>query len=510
MKAKTKFFSVISLLLLFTVGCSDFLDKPPQGKLVSNSFPTTASDALLATNGAYNILRNSNYHFGLFPIMDIMSDDARKGSNPSDQAATIGPYDSFTHIATETSGYYWWSTLYEGVRSANVVLEKVPAIDMDAALKARYMAEASFLRASHYFDLARGFGGVPIVLTSSPPTNLVRANLSDVYDLIISDLQTAITNLPEKSAYSAADAGRATKGAARALLAKVYLFYPQPGLLNYVPQPDFVNAEKYAMDVITSNEYQLETDFLNANGVNGNFGQESIFEIGALPFEPFFDTDLGGNQYANVQGVRGSPNRGWGFNRPSENLKAAYEPGDPRQDKTIIKLGDVLDGIPIVGDGSTPDVTLDTDGVTIIETECYNRKVWTPGDNVPTQFGHHRRILRYADVLLMASEALNENGKTTDALTYLNMVRARARDGNPVLPDIVETDKNLLRDIILKERRIELALEGHRFFDLIRTGKAVTVLGPMGFQANKHELLAIPQSEIDLSHGLITQNQGWE
>ena len=484
-------------LLLTPLGCSDFLDKPLQGQLTQQNFPTSASDALGATNGAYNILRNSNYHFGLFPIMDIMSDDANKGSNPSDQAATIGPYNTFTHIKEELTMAAWWSTLYLGVKTANVVIEKVPAIQMDDALKTRYIAEASFLRALHYFDLARAWGGVPLVTTTVVPPSLARAPIGDVYNLIIGDLQVAIAGLPEKSEYAAKDAGRATKGAAKALLAKVYLF---------LPQPDFVNAAKYALEVINSAQYSLESDFANANGVLGENGVESIFEIGALPFE---GQENGGNQYANVQGVRGYPNRGWGFNRPSMDLMAAYEAGDPRQDKTIITLGEVIDGVTILGDGSTPDVTKDASNNTI-EIECYNQKVWTPGVTVPTQFEHHRRILRYADVLLMAAEALNENGNGTDARMYLNRVRLRARDGNgTILPDVTETDKNLLRDRILKERRIELALEGHRFWDLVRTGKAATSLGPLGFKTGQHELLAIPQTEIDLSHNLLTQNPQW-
>jgi len=497
--------AALSGLLIFSA-CSDFLDKPLQGQLTQQVFPTTPGDALSATNAVYNTLRTSSYHFGLFPLTDIMSDDARKGSNPTDQASTIGPYDNFAHVSTETTMADWWNTLYHGIRSANVVIEKVPAIDMDATLKARYVAEASFLRALFYFDLARGWGGVPLVTATVNPPTLTRATMGEIYNLIISDLQVAIAGLPEKSGYTGADTGRITKSAANGLLAKVYLFLPQPSLLNYVPQPDFVNAEKYALAVINSGLYSLEPDFANANGVNGEYGVESIFEIGALPFE---GVENGGDQYGNVQGVRGTPNRGWGFNRPSMDLMANYESGDPREDKTIIFLGEVIDGVTIIGDPSTPDMTKDASG-NVIEIQCYNQKVWTPGSNVPTQFEHHRRMLRYADILLIAAEASNENGKTGQALQYLNQVRARARGGNiSILPDITETDQNLLRNIILKERRIELALEGNRFWDLVRTNNAEAVLGPLGFVKGKHELLAIPQTEIDLSHGSLTQNTGW-
>jgi len=153
-----------------------------------------------------------------------------------------------------------------------------------------------------------------------------------------------------------------------------------------------------------------------------------------------------------------------------------------------------------------PVITLNPNGDTI-NIQCYNRKVWTPGNDTPTQWGHHRRLIRYADVLLMAAEALNENGKTTEALTSLNQVRKRARGGNiSILPDVSISDKILLRDKIFLERRHELALEGERFWDLIRTGKAALVLGPLGFVPGKNELLPIHQSEIDISQGTLKQN----
>lgn len=485
------------LTFLFIFGCADFLEKPLQGELTAETFPTTEGDALLATNAVYNILRVNSYHQGLFPILDIMSDDARKGSNPDDAAATVGPYDIFQHVPTEGNISRWWNTLYEGVKRANVVIEKVPLIAMDDGLKNRYVGEAKFLRALFYFDLVRAWGGVPLVRSTTPALDQTRATKEAVYDLIEADLLSAIATLPEKSQLAAADIGRATKGAARGILAKVYLF-----------QGDFPNAEKYALEVINSGQgYALEANFEDANSENGRHGVESLFEIGALPFENIVQ---GGNQYANVQGVRGTPNRGWGFNRPSQDLQTSFEPNDPRLDATVIYLGEVLDGVTIAGDASTPDETLDANGNTI-EIECYNQKVWTPGANVPTQFNHNRRILRYADVLLMAAEASNENNKPAQALTYLNQVRARARAGNPaILPDIAVTGQAALRDIIFNERRHELALEGHRFWDLIRTGRAATELGSLGFVAGKHELLPIPQIEIDLTQKRIQQNPNWE
>jgi starch-binding outer membrane protein, SusD/RagB family len=487
--------SIFSALFIIS-GCDDFLEKPLQGKLTQESFPTTPADALQATNAIYNILRDGSYHQGTFPILDIMSDDAYKGSNPTDAAATVGPYNTFTYIPTETNISSWWSVLYKGVRRANVVIEKVPAIGLDETTRGRYIGEAKFLRALFYFDLVRAWGDVPLVTGTNPETNLDRTAKSAIYDLIENDLLQAIDVLQEKSEQNPGDIGRATKGAAKALLAKVHLF-----------QQDFVNAEKYALEVINSHQYGLEPNFADANSKQGEFGVESVFEIGAIGFEGI---ENGGNQYANVQGVRGTPNRGWGFNRPSVDLMNTFELNDPRKDATIIFLGETLDGVLIAGDGTTPDETRDNNG-NLLEMECYNQKVWTPGINVPTQFDHNRRLLRYADVLLMAAEALNENNKPAQALEYLNDVRERARGGNTaILPDVVETSKDVLRDIILHERRVELALEGHRFWDLVRTGKAPVVLGPLGFQQNKHELLPISQTEQDLTGNRWPKNPGWE
>jgi hypothetical protein len=490
--------TITIILFVFTVGvfssCEDFLEKSPVGQLTQETFPVTADDALLATNACYSTLRVASYHSGMFPLADIMSDDARKGSNVGDQATTIGPYDSFTFTTTGDELASWWATLYEGVKNTNVVIEKVPSIEMDITLRNRYIGEAKFLRALYYFDMVKAWGGVPLITSTTSALNVARTDVETVYQLIVSDLEFAISNLNEKSEQVATDYGRTNVGAAKSLLARVYLF-----------RSDFENAEKYALEVINSHEYSLEPVFTDANGENGEYGNESIFEIGAQRVEA--ET---GNQYANVQGVRGTPNRGWGFNRPTPNLRESFESGDPRLKGTIIDLGDVIDGITIEGDGTTPNVTTDDEG-NVIETECYNRKVWTDGATVATQFGHNRRLLRYADVLLMAAEALNENDKPGEALIYLNEVRERAREGNTsILSDITETDKTALRDIILEERRHELALEGHRFYDLVRTGKAAEVLGPLGFVTGKHELFPIPQKEIDLSQGVLTQNPNWE
>ena len=203
-----------------------------------------------------------------------------------------------------------------------------------------------------------------------------------------------------------------------------------------------------------------------------------------------------------MQGVRGTPNLGWGFNRPSDSFILEFEPGDPRRDATILYEGEVLpDGSDIVHKNP------------LIFNARFNQKAW-----VPTHVGGNGagpgniRLLRYADVVLMAAEALNENGKTIESLKQLNSVRARARGTNSaILPDVTETDKTKLRDKIWHERRVELGLEQQHWFDLLRTGRAEAAMIKNGksFTKGKHELLPIPQSEIDLSAGTLVQNPGY-
>jgi hypothetical protein len=232
-------------------------------------------------------------------------------------------------------------------------------------------------------------------------------------------------------------------------------------------------------------------------------GVESLFEIQAAAY-PGPVAGPGASPYNMVQGVRGVPNLGWGFNRPSDNLVASYENTlDPRRKATIINEGDLL-----------PDGTQVQDNPQILYAR-YNKKAWVPShtglqDNGPGNI----RILRYADILLLAAEALNENNKQADALIYLNQVRKRARDSSPVplpglLPNVTVTDQAQLRERIYKERRIELAMEQHRWFDLLRWGRAASVMQAVGktnFVAGKNELLPFPQTEIDLTGGKIVQN----
>ena len=481
--------------LLMVLGCSQsFLEVPPLTTITNETFPVTANDAYLVTNAAYNNLRNW-WIAGGYPLVDIMADDQTKGSEDGSNP-DLQQFENFTFSASHGYLLAWYQTLYQSVRHTNVVIEKLPAIEMDEGLRARYIAEAEFVQAYVYFDLVRLWGDIPKVKTLNPERTMPRSPASEIYnEIIIPNLEDAVAVLPEKSQYPDEDMGRATKGAAKALLARVYLHLH-----------DYTNAEKYAAEVIESGQYQLDPVWTNVFSVNNEFGSGSIFELGALPM----GFSQGGNQYGNTQGVRGTPNWGWGFGRPSWDYLNSFEPGDPRLDGSVIFLGEVLNGETIEGSNLTSDTTYDNQG-NITEIECYNQKVYVEGSTGPQDgFGHNRRLIRYADVLLVAAEADNELGNTDQALEYLNMVRARARQGNnTILPDVSERDQSQLRQLIWTERRHELAFEDHRYFDLMRQGRMAEVLGPLGFTAGKNELLPIPQQEIDLSEGKMQQNPNW-
>lgn len=471
----------------------DFLDRKPKGQLTFDTFFENEEQAVWAVNAIYQNFRS--WEMCAFPwigITDIISDDADKGSTEND-ALFLKEIDDFAFDATNQVFSQSWKGHYHTIFRANIAIENIPNIDMDQALRDRLVGEARFLRAYCYFRLVQWYGALPIItrpLDEDEYFTQERRPVSEVYDLIEQDLLAAIAALPEKSKYPPKDLGRATKGAARGILAKLYML-----------KKDYSKALEQCMAIINSGEYSLEPRYGDIFLPQGENGVESIFEIGATAVQAAV-AGPGASPYNMIQGVRGIPNLGWGFNRPSDDLVASYEPGDPRRQATIIYVGEVLpDGSTIVQDN--PEIV----------NERYNQKAWVPAhpglqDNGPGNL----RLLRYADILLLAAEALNELGQSDQALPYLNMVRKRARGNNNfILPDITTTDQVQLREIIRHERRVELAMEQHRWFDLLRWGIAEETMKKVGknFVSGKHELLPLPQSEIDLSGGRLHQNPGY-
>lgn len=488
MKTSRQMLLMFSLLLV--VGCSeDFLEKTSPGNLAADNFFQTEEHAVWGTNAIYEHLRSWEVHvFSFIGMTDIVSDDADKGSTVND-ASFLKEIDDFTFDASNIAPGTVWSGYYRGIYRANVAIQNIPKIEMNEALKSRLLGECKFLRAYFYFNLVRWFGDLPLITEPLEASEFEqeRVPATQIYALIKQDLNDAINQLPLKSKYPIQELGRASKGAAQGLLAKVHLTLKE-----------YQMAETLLLTVIQSGEYDLLPDYQKIFTAEGENSVESLFEVQTAAF----DQGIVGSQYNEVQGVRGTPNLGWGFNRPSDDLIAAYELGDPRREATVLYPGEVLpDGSDIVQDNPN------------IVNERYNQKAWVPehaggNGNGPGNI----RLLRYADILLMAAEVLNENNQPTQALTYLNAIRDRARGNrNGILPPVSTTDQASLRDRIWKERRVELAMEQQRWFDLLRTGRAAEAMEKVGknFVAGKHELFPIPQTEIDLSAGNMSQNAGY-
>jgi hypothetical protein len=475
--------------LIATPSCKkSFLDVPPQGQQASQQFWQSESDATKAVNAMYGNLREwKQVAFAPIAIESLGSDDTEKGSDPSD-ATFLNKFDNFTATSTEGQILDFWTGQYQEVNLANQVLDNIPAINMDATLKARYIGEAKFLRAYAYFRLVRAFGDVPLRLhvpKDATEYNIPRTPKAEVYAAIEKDLTDAAAVLPPT--YPLKDIGHATKGAALALHAKVAMYEKKwADVLNYTNQ------------VISSGVYSLFPNYEQLFRIANENNQESIFEIQAT-YVPG-NCDVSNSQYSQVQGVRSVNRGGWGFNVPTTDLANSYEANDPRKDATIIFRGETTpegDAIP----ASVPN-------------PMYNQKSYVPftdptNQNCNEGSEQNIRILRYAEVLLMNAEAANETGNQTLAKQSLNAVRARARGGNnAILPDITASDQATLRTAIWEERHHELALEFDRYFDVIRQGRALQIFGPKGW-TEKYTVWPIPQNEIDLSAGVLTQNPGF-
>ncbi|OKS86954.1 RagB/SusD family nutrient uptake outer membrane protein [Mucilaginibacter polytrichastri] len=478
--------AALLVVLISAQSCKkSFLEVPVQGQTTSSTFFTTEADATAAVNSIYGGLRSfGQVAFSPLALESIPSDDAEKGSTVGD-ATFMNLYDTYTVTATEGQLDGFWSALYIQINLSNQVLDNVPKITMDATLKSRYLAEAKFVRAYCYFRLVRAFGGVVLRLhvpTSSDQYNVQRSTAAQVYTAIEQDLTDAAAILP--ATYSGSDIGRATKGAALSLHAKVAMY-----------QKKWTDVFAYTNQVMALG-YSLFPNFEQEFRIANENSSESVFEIQCASISSI--ADASNSQFSQVQGAR-QTGGGWGFNVPTSDLSNAFEAGDPRRDATILYRGE-----------TTPEGDL---VLTSNPNPMYNQKSYVPF-TVPfiSNEGEAQniRVIRYADVLLMNAEAANELGNTAQALASLEVVRARARAGNPaILPKVTTTDQTALRTAIWNERRYELAMESDRYFDVIRQGRGTAVFGPKGWKANKNEVWPIPQDEIDLSQGLLTQNPGY-
>lgn len=503
--------AVMAVVLLLSVsGCKKFLDTQRQGGYDEENYPYPGGsgpyDQFIF--GAYNELRSFNLHSQSFiTASSIRSDDADKGSTPADGGANAISMDNFPVLPNNGFCNTIWLGNYTLINRCNSTIKEVNTNTTIVApddVKQQTLGEARFLRAYAYFNLVRFFGRVPLIdtLFSDPAAqnNVPQSTAAQIYSFIEADLTFAASVLPLQ--WGSQFAGRVTKGSANGLLAKVYL-----------TQQKWAQAMAAANEVMNSGQYDLSTPYDRIFREDGENSKESVFEVQATATAAI--PSANGVQYAQIQGVRGAGlwDLGWGWNSPSEQLANAYEPNDPRRARTILFTSTpTTPGLTIYGE-TTP---------TGLPNPRYNNKVYTnPAlrNSIGNRFGYwmNVRLLRYADVVLMYAEAANEVGgaaNITAALNALNSVRARARQGAPAgtLPNRITTDQNELRDFIRHERRIELAMEHDRFFDLVRWGIAQDVLqaaGKTNFSNSRDVLLPIPQTQIDLSAGVLTQNPGY-
>ena len=466
----------IFLYLLLIVSCTeDFIDVEANEETES---ALTADKAPELVNSIYNqFLQWETSSFSWIGISSITSDDAEKGSVASDTGTDKHLLDGLNINATLLSVSEIWNSHYKGIQRANQALNRLPLFKkIDDKLKNRLIGEAKFLRGLYYFRLVKTYGGVPLIkgingIADVTPKLLARATKKDTYAFIEKDLKEAITLLPKKSEYDDANLGRATKGAAKALLAKVSMY-----------QGKWATVKTLTDEIIASKEYSLTPNYEDIWKEAGENNQESIFEIQATGKDPA----AGVKGYSQVQGARGDGGFGWGFNTPTKDLSDSYESGDTRRDATIMFRGETLfDGRKINDNAVNP---------------MYNQKAYSSEFSDSQQTGKNIRILRYAEVLLMNAEAATQVGG--DALIPLNLVRKRAG---------LAAVKTATQATVWKERRWELAFEHDRYFDLVRQGRAGKILRAHGkpFQDGKHEVFPIPQEQIDKSPGVLIQNPGY-
>ena len=481
-------YTLLAITLMISSCKKEFLNQFPETTRVTETVYKTAADFNTAVIGTYSTLKHnglyglSNVTSALLNMGEIISDNCDYGFPRGTSVVNVFELEDFNFSLSNINFSNAWTGHYIGISRANTILNRITEANIDAASKTKYEAEAKFLRAYFYFNLVRLFGDVQLVTTEfSDPNegyNIPRTEASKVYELIISDLTAAETNLP--TTISAIDAGRASKWAAKALLGKVYLTMKNYSgastkLNEVITSGQFnVTANSYAAVFSNTTSFAANKDMILAvQYKSGNIGQGSGIWNACLPW---------GASAANpAWGV--SSGTGDGYMRPTLDLETSYEAGDLR--KAASMANSYLNGTTVV-------------------LERYPVKYKQTGIQ-PNEADIDFPVLRYADVLLMHAEALTELGQTAAAIPFVNQVRTRAGLPNKLIT-LTQAETRLL---IESERRSEFAFEGQRWFDLVRTGRYMTVMNAKGYATKEfHKLFPIPQRETDLNKVLI-QNPGY-
>lgn len=537
-------YSALALATLSLSSCNDWLTEETPGTTKVSEFFTSLSTAEAVVNAAYVPM---TWEFGTtyYPewyFGDIVSDDALKGGQDINDGADLRELENFKANSDNEILLGYYRAQWQGIQRANLAIDEIPTTRIEtegdeaekqAKYRDRYLGEAYFLRGFYYFRLARMFGGMPLidyVIKSSNQWAQTRSTMDETLNFAIEDFKRAENLLWEKDKYSNEELGRATKGAAQAMLLKANLYradYLRNAGNETEAQKYFAEAAKWGKEVIQSRQYSLWPNYLDNFRLANENGRESVFEI---QYTEEATSDYGGEGYTRgtmttiLQRSRSSAfgEAGWGYDRPTQNLYNEYEAGDARRDETIL--------VPTDEQIETPAQEI------YCGDRMLNRKyaMYNDGANGGIyKLAHATRSpknniqIRYADVLLMYAEACCETGDLPSAKTALKEVRDRAGLSQFPYTAVIQgqtvtfnDNQEDLRKAIRHERRVELAMEGHRWFDLTRWGIAKETMDTYmageteeakelygTFQKGKHELFPIPSKEIDLSG--IEQNHNW-
>lgn len=537
-------YSALALATLSLSSCNDWLTEETPGTTKVSEFFTSLSTAEAVVNAAYVPM---TWEFGTtyYPewyFGDIVSDDALKGGQDINDGADLRELENFKANSDNEILLEYYRAQWQGIQRANLAIDEIPTTRIEtegdeaekqAKYRDRYLGEAYFLRGFYYFRLARMFGGMPLidyVIKSSNQWAQTRSTMDETLNFAIKDFKRAENLLWKKDKYSNEELGRATKGAAQAMLLKANLYradYLRNAGNETEAQKYFAEAAKWGKEVIQSRQYSLWPNYLDNFRLANENGRESVFEI---QYTEEATSDYGGEGYTRgtmttiLQRSRSSAfgEAGWGYNRPTQNLYNEYEAGDARRDETIL--------VPTDEQIETPAQEI------YCGDRMLNRKyaMYNDGTNGGIyKLAHATRSpknniqIRYADVLLMYAEACCESGDLPSAKSALKEVRDRAGLSQFPYTAVIQgktvtfnDNQDDLRKAIRHERRVELAMEGHRWFDITRWGIAKETMDTYmagetkeakelygTFQKGKHELFPIPSKEIDLSG--IEQNPNW-
>ncbi|MBL7724511.1 MAG: RagB/SusD family nutrient uptake outer membrane protein [Chitinophagaceae bacterium] len=498
---KSTFFALLLALpfLMMLSGCEKFLDRKP---LTATLEDLNQGGIEAEIFGIYSNLRNSP-GFTTIPwlaVHDFRSEDSEKGSDAADGAEWVAPFDNFQYVKDLWATNVYWDDHMTLIQLANSAIHKADSLGLTDASTMLNIAEARFMRAFSYFDLVRTFGEVPIhsgKIYQSSDLCKPKSTVAEVYAFIDADLQFAAATLP--ASWGSQYPGRLSTGAAKALHAKTYLY-----------RQNWAQALALCQQVIGSTTYSLNSSYYGIFKDAGENSGESIFEIQAY-VSPNGSIDQGCG-FATCMGVRAATatgwNLGWGWNTPTDALVNAFEAGDSRKGSTVLFSGQ-SDDPSTGGYGRVLPNSIFDPVPGPLPRKYWNKKIYAdPAYRASTGFSDNprwinKRIIRYADVLLMAAEASNELGQGATGISWLNQVRTRGG-----LSGRTYTTQAQMRTDLKHERRVEFGVEGERFFDLVRWGDALSALGSLGY-THRCRYYPIPQPVIDRCGGVIIQNPEW-